>query len=196
MCVLFIYVYYHPTPSGRLPPPNPPAATTKPMTKRQGPFPESTLMRMLVKRLPGLDASTYCWCVLRVCVYYIHTRTYIRTYIYVVIRLIDPMKITGRPAWSSGSPWARCSTSTPSSRRRHVVCVLFLHYIIILYVCACPRIRMDRPSDGSTDTIKHAHTRTRASTGGRLVLRRQGRGAGASRPFLLIRIRTSIQSCQ
>lgn len=32
----------------------------------QGPFPESTLMRMLVKKLPGLDSSSYCWCVVAV----------------------------------------------------------------------------------------------------------------------------------
>lgn len=31
-------------------------------TTQQGPFPESTLMRMLVRGLPGLDSSTYCWC--------------------------------------------------------------------------------------------------------------------------------------
>lgn len=28
---------------------------------RQGPFPESTLIRMLVKKLPGLDTSSFCW---------------------------------------------------------------------------------------------------------------------------------------
>ena len=35
--------------------------SSNPLHPKQGPFPESILMRMLVRKLPGLDASSYCW---------------------------------------------------------------------------------------------------------------------------------------
>lgn len=71
----------------------------------QGPFPESTLMRMLVKRLPGLDSSSYCWYVGR----------------QVVPRVRAWMYICSRPACTHESP-RTCTRSQPNPThpiRRH-----------------------------------------------------------------------------